>query len=201
MFPNDTAFSPEGAELTNGILPPASSVGASLVVLDADAPSATLRAALQYPGVAEGELTLLVVFPVSEYEARRRARIEAGVTAPYTIDHLEMEARRIAQLAGREWLDPANVEFEAIGAVGRRRDCVRTAVEAQECSRVYLGKSRRTLWQRFLRIEDLSAVLTRTLPATVTVVSVDGVFDSLPNLGDGEPIPDLTADTDESVVK
>lgn len=201
MFTNDTASSPGEAELTNGVLPTASSAGASLVVLDPDAPSATLRAALQRPDVAEGELTLLVVFSISEYEARRRARIEAGVTAPYTIDHLEMEAQRIAQLAGREWLDPANVEFEAMGAVGRRRDCVRTTVEAQGCTCVYVRRLRRTLWQRFLRVEDLSAVLTRSLPATVTVVSVDGVFDPVPNVVDGEPITDLTTDPDESVVK
>lgn len=201
MFTNSTASSPRDPELTNGLLPTASSVGASLVILDPDAPSATLRAALQHPDVAEGEITLLVVFPTSEYEARRRARIEAGVTAPYTIDHLEMEAQRIGQRAGREWLDPARVEFEAMGAVGRRRDCVRMAVVARGCTRVYVGKSRRTLWQRFLRIEDLSVVLTRTLPATVTVVSVDDVFDPVPNVGDGEPIADLTADPDEAVVK
>ena len=164
---------------SSGYPPPVA--GRSLVVLDPNAPSTTLRAALQHPAVSEGEVHLLVVFPTAEYEARRRARIQAGVTAPYTIDHLETEAQRIAQRTGREWLAPAGIAFQPIGAVGRLRDCVWTAAEDREYTHVYVPATRRTLRQRLLGVGDNPSALAGTLPTVITVVPVDGLLPSAEN--------------------
>lgn len=156
----------------------------SLVVLDPDAPSTTLWAALQHPDVTDGALDLLVVLPTAEYEARRRARFEADVTAPYTIDHLEAEARRIAQRAGREWLDPIGVEFEPLGAVGRLRNSIRATVEDRGDTRVYVAAPERPIWKRVFGFEEFSASLAGVLPTAVTVVPVDAAIDSALNVAD-----------------
>lgn len=173
----------------------------SLVVLDPDIASTTLRATLEHPEVNDGDLHLLVVFPTAEYEARRRARLEANVTAPYTIDHLEAEARRIAQQAGRAWLDPAGVAFEPMGAVGRLRDCVQTAVEDRGPTHVFVASTQRTFWQRLLGVEDRSAMLAEVLPAVVTVVPVDGALDPAANVVDGGAIADPAVDPGASTGK
>lgn len=167
----------------------------TLVVLDPDHPGTALRATLEYLD-RHGDLYLLVVFPMAEYEARRRARREAGVTAPYTIDHLEAEARRIAHGVGREWLDPAGAEFEAVGAVGRPRDCVQMAVEERGCTRVFVAAPQRTLWQRLLGVQDLPTTLIRVLPTVVTIVSVDSGVDAPSDPADGDVVDDLVIDSD-----
>lgn len=179
----------------------APAAGRSLVVLDPDSPLTTLRAALQHTEVDNGEVDLLVVFPTAEYETRRRARLESGVTAPYTIDHLEVEAERIARRAGREWLGPMGVEFEPTGAVGRLRDCVRTAVEERGYTSVYVAAPRRTLWRRLLGVEDVSTALAGILPTVVTVVPVDGTLDPVPDRVDVEAIADPTVVPGTSVEK
>ena len=201
MISNSPASVSEDLELTNGFIPTTPSIGGSLVVLDPHAPSATLRAALQHPDLSHGRLSLLVVFPTAEYEARRRARLEADVTAPYTIEHLEMEARRIALRVGREWIDPTGVEFDSLGAVGRIRDSVRRVLEDREYTHVYVGRSPRTFWQRLRRVEDRSTMLTRVLPKIVTVVPVEYAFDSVSNAGDEEAFVDLAVDLDPLVEK
>lgn len=179
---DDEGLEPDG---TDPLTTKSPAVDRSLVVLDPDAASTTLRATLKHREVVDGALHLLVVFPTAEYDARRRARLEASVTAPYTIDHLEAEARRIAQQAGREWLDPAGVAFEPMGAVGRLRDCVQTAVEDRGSTHVFVAATRRTLRQRLLGVEDRSAMLAKVLPAEVTVVPVAGALDSASNAVDG----------------
>lgn len=201
MSTSSIASRPGELEPTTGVHPSASAAGTSLVVLDPNDPSTTLRAVLQHPGVNDGDLALLVVFPTAEYQARRRARLAAGVTAPYTIDHLEMDARRIAHRAGCEWIDPTGVEFEAIGAVGRLQDCVRMVVAARGYTQVYILPPRRTVWQRILGDADSSAALTRVLPTSVTVVSVEGAVDVVSAVEDGETIADFTVGPDVSVEK
>lgn len=167
----------------------------SLVVLDPEAPSTSLRSAIEHLPVSDGELHLLVVFPTEEYEARRRARLQAGVTTPYTIDHLEAEAQRMAQQAGREWLDPACVAFEPIGAVGRLSDSVQTAVEDSGSTHIYVPATKHTHWQRLLGVEGLSTALARVLPPVVSIVTVDGMADSASIVVDGTSVADLPVDT------
>lgn len=173
----------------------------SLFVLDPVVPSTVLRAALRDSRVSDGEIHLLAVFPPAEYQARRRARIDANLTATYTVDSLEEEARRIARQAGREWLGPTGVEFESMGAVGRLRDTVRRAVEDRGCTHVYVVIPRRTLWQRLLGTQDLSTTLARILPTDVIVVSVDDTFDPVLDLPDPSSVADVAALPGEPSVK
>lgn len=142
-----------------------------LVVLDADDPDATLRAVvpeLDGSDASDAELHLLAVFPTTEYEHRRHARLDAGVSGPYTLEHLAEEARRIARRVGREYLAPDG--FEAMGAVGGTCDCIRAAVDEHDYGQVYVADEPRPTWQRILGSEDLSTELTRVLPDVVSVV-------------------------------
>lgn len=189
----------DSSERTNRTPAPALSFGASLVVLDPEDPSSTIRGVLQQHDTCQDRLSLMVVFPTAEYEARRRARIEAGVTAPYSIDHLEMDARQIADRTGREWIDPQGFGFEAIGAVGSVQNCIRQATAERAFRNVFVAESQRTVWQRLIRMEDPVARLTRDLPPSVTVVPVDGGVQPFSNDGGGDVIADLTLDLDPSV--
>jgi len=139
-----------------------------LVVLDADDPDATLRAVEPELSASDGALHLLLVFPMAEYAARRRARIDADVPGPYTVEHLSGEARRIARRVGREYLDPGG--FEAMGAVGGRCDCVRSAVDRGDYSRIYVVDPPRKRWHRLLGVEDLSTEIARVLPDAISVI-------------------------------
>lgn len=154
-----------------------------LVVLDPDDPETTLRAVVREADPVVTAFHLLLVYPTAEYEARRRARHDAGAPGPYTIDHLAEEARRVAERLGRAYLaDAAGVE--ALGAVGGTRDCVRRAARDTECSRVYVAEDSRSIWQRLLGVERLSMELSEMLPDVVSVVSLEEVAD--PTLDDPE---------------
>lgn len=157
---------------------PARTTSRVLVVLDPDDPETPLRAIIREADPTTTEFHLLLVYPTAEYEARRGARLDADVPGSYTIDHLAEEARRVAQRVGNEYLGADAVGFEALGAVGRTRDCVRHAVRDAEYSRVYLVEESRSIWQQFLGTERLSAVLARTLPAVVSVVTVEDVLEA-----------------------
>jgi hypothetical protein len=147
-----------------------------LVVLDPDDPETTLRALIREADPTTTEFHLLLVYPTEEYEARRSARIDAGVPGPYTIDQLAGEARRVAQRVGSEYLGIEEVGFEALGAVGSTSDCVRRAVREANYSRIYLVEEPRPIWQRLLGTERISAVLARTLPTVVSVITAEEVL-------------------------
>lgn len=157
-----------------------------LVVLDAADPDPTLQAVIQETDAPATAVDLLAVYSTAEYEERRRARLDAGVPGPYTLDHLAEEARRIAQRVGREYLGPDADEVEAMGAIGATRGCVRRAVRDADYSRVYVADQSHSIWQRLLGIETLSTELARMLPDVVSVVSVD----------DGVASPADDSDTD-----
>jgi hypothetical protein len=153
----------------------------ALVVLDPDHPEASLRAAFGHLDASDGALDLLVVYPMERFEARREELLEAGATAPYDVSALEAEARRVAWRTGHEWLAPMGVSFEALGAVGRVRDCVRLVAEERGHTRVYVEVPRRTLWQRLRGVANRATALTDTLPTDATVVPVDQVSESRGN--------------------
>lgn len=144
-----------------------------LVVLDTDDPETPLQTVVQDPDAQATEFHLLTVFPTAEYEERRRERKEAGVPGPYNLEHLTQDARRIARRAGREYLDPD--EFEPMGAVGRKRDCIRRAVREHDYNKVYVAEQSQTIWQRLLGVADLSTELTPVLSDGIPVVSIDDV--------------------------
>jgi hypothetical protein len=156
----------------------ATTAGRSLIVLDPDAPAASLRAAFGHLGPKDGAVDLLVVYPMARFEARREELLEAGATAPYAVSDLEAEARRVAWRAGHDWLAPMDVEFEALGAVGEVTDCVRQVVEGGGHTRVYVEVPGRTFWQRLRGVADRATALGDALSTDVTVVPVDGGVES-----------------------
>lgn len=165
-----------------------------LVVLDTDDPETTLQAVVEETDAAAAAFHVLMVFPTAEYEERRRARVDAGVPGPYTIEHLTEDARRIAQRVGREYLGPDAEGFEAMGAVGGKRDCIRKAARTHEYRRVYVAEQPHSIWQQLLGAEDLSTELTRALPDVVSVVSVDDVVASTTGESDADAVFDPGAE-------
>lgn len=173
---------------TDHTRPTESTTEDTLVVLDADDPETTLQAVIQETDPATGTVDLLAVYPTAEYEERRRARIDAGVTAPYTIEHLADEARKIAEEVGREYLGPDAARGEAMGAVGGTRACIRRAVRDADYSQVFVPEEAHAVWQRLLGVESLSTELTRVLPDVVSVRTVEDVT-TLSTAGTGtEPV-------------
>lgn len=164
-----------------------------LVVLNPDDPDTTLQAVVRETGTSDAEFHLLVVFPTAEYEARRRARIDAGVTAPYTLDSLAEEGRRIARRVGRGYLGPDGIE--PMGAVGDTPDCIRRAVQTDDYSRIYVTERPHSIWQRLLGVETLSAELTRVLPDVVSVVTVDDGVGSSSGSSDPDAVLDPTTES------
>lgn len=151
---------------------PEPSTGGTLVVLDPDAPGTTLRRIVPDAAVDE-PLYLLVVYPDSEYERRRRAHGEAGVTAGRGVHDLADDACRVAERAGERCLGP-EADFEAMGAVGPRRERVAEAVEERGVERVCLPGTHGphgTLRERVRALLGLSSVLDRKLPERVTVTT------------------------------
>ena len=112
------------------------------------------------------------MFPTAEYEERRRARIDAGATAPYMTDQFAEEARHIAQRVGCEFLGIVGVDFEAIGGVDRTEDLVIDAVRDHGYTKVYVASPRRTLWQRLFGTSDLATRIAHAGPPGMTVVAV-----------------------------
>lgn len=161
-----------------------------LVVLDSDDPETALQTVVQDANAQATEFHLLTVFPTAEYEERRRQRNDAGVPGPYNLEHLTQEARRIARRAGREYLDPD--EFIAMGAVGRKRECIRRAVREHDYNKVYVAEQSQTIWQQLLGVAALSTELTRVVHDDVPVVSID----DLVGPGTGGPDADATRDHD-----
>lgn len=164
-----------------------------LVVLDPDAPAASLRAALGHLDASDQALDLLVVYPIERFEARRAALIEAGATG-YAVSDLKAEARREARRVGHEWLSPLGISFEAIGAVGEVRDCVPITIAERGYSRVYVKVPRRTFWQRLRGVPDRMTALDDTLPKDVDVVPLDWSGESDVEITDLVPDGELSAD-------
>ena len=165
-----------------------------LVVLDPDDPETTLRAVVREADPTTTEFHLLLVYPTAEYEARRAARLDAGITGPYAIDQLAEAARYTARRVGHEYLGPDTVGFEALGAVGRTRDCIERAVRDADYGRVYVAEESRSVWQRLLGVERLSTALARVLPDVVSVVGVDDVLER----GVEEPEADVPPDSESA---
>jgi len=152
------------------------SSGGTLVVLDPDAPGTTLRRVVPDAAVDE-PLYLLVVYPDSEYERRRRAHAQAGVRSGRGVHDLADDARRVAERVGERCLG-LEADFEAMGAVGPRRERVAEAVEERDVERVYLPEThgpRGTLRERVRALLGLSPVFDRKLPEGVTVTTTDGL--------------------------
>jgi hypothetical protein len=152
--------------------------GRLLVVLNSDAPATSLWAAFQHLDASDGALDLLIVYQMERFETHRNELLKAGATAPYTVSDLEAAARQVAGRVGHNWLTPLGVPFEAIGAVGHVRDCVRWVAEERGSTRVYFEVPRRTLWQRLRGGLDRATALDDALSTDVTVVSVGGTVES-----------------------
>ncbi|MEF8843113.1 MAG: hypothetical protein V5A62_16060 [Haloarculaceae archaeon] len=93
-----------------------------LVVLDAEDPEPTLQAVVEETDATTVEMDGLAVYPTVEYEVRRRARCDADVPGPYTLDQPPEEARRVARLL------PDVVSVEAVEDVPAPSDDPNTGV-------------------------------------------------------------------------
>lgn len=143
-----------------------------LVVLDPEQPNTTLENVFQHADLVDRDLHFLLVYPTKEYEARRRARIEAGITTPFAISHLEAEARQRALHLGHEWHGGTNGTVTAMGRVGRLRDRVGEIVEENGYEEIYLDPTPQSSWQRLRGRIDAASSVVGSLPE-VTFLAVD----------------------------
>lgn len=169
----------------------------TLVVLNSASPEAILDIEPDARSIPDPAVDLMLVYPTAEYESRRRARIEAGVTTPYTVEHLEDEARRTAAGVGRKWLDSEPASIDAYGGVGRLADRVNDVVRDRGHSIVYTDYTPPTRWQRLFGVSDVSRKLAETLPDDVdirTIATLQPKADDsfVPTIED-EPVPTVVS--------
>jgi len=143
----------------------------TLVVLDPERPSDTLRAAMGMPGVTAEVPDLMLVYSDAEYERRSAGLRQIGYRGPVSVDQLAETARQVADRAGREWLSGGY--GEAYGDVGRVGSCVARAVDERGYTQVYAPRPRRTLLGRLLRWPPADR-LARALPDGVKLRTVPG---------------------------
>lgn len=95
-------------------------------------------------GVGAG-LLLLHVMPEDEYDERMRSRRETGSGGgTFSMDEAEREATHIAKEAGRSTLKDLDVDYEAIGIVGRLEQDVIEVAERENCDHVFISGRRRS---------------------------------------------------------
>lgn len=141
----------------------------TLVVLNSASPEAILDCVVDTRSIPDSAVDLILVYPTAEYESRRRARIDAGVTTPYTIEHLEEDARRTADRMGREWIDSETVSVGAYGGVGRVADRVNEVVRDRGHSVVCADNTMPTRWQQLFGAIDISRKLAEKLPCDTEI--------------------------------
>lgn len=144
----------------------------TLVVLNSASPEDILEIVLDARSIPDSAVDLMLVYPTAEYESRRRARIEAGVTITYTVEHLEEAARRTAEGVGRKWLDSDTALIGAYGGVGRLADRVNEVVRDGGHSVVYADYIPPTRWQRLFGVGDVSRKLAEKLPDDIEIRSI-----------------------------
>lgn len=107
-----------------------------LIVIDPARPEASMREALPMAKAYDGEVHLLLAYPQSTYESRRRGHAQAGYTGAFSVHHLAYEAEGIAANLGLSYLG-SEVEWQVHGAVGAEHHCVDKLKTAFDVTDVY----------------------------------------------------------------
>ena len=115
------------------------------VVSATDTSKRLVREAGELAAGVGAELVLLRVVPEDDYEGTRDA-VETirEIDNTYTLEQATAEARQSAAELGREVLSDVDVEYEALGTVGRESERILAVAADQGCDHVFVIGRRRS---------------------------------------------------------
>lgn len=114
------------------------------------------------------ELLVLSVTPEAEYETTRESRERAGSKHPYSIDQAAEDARQQAESIARLALSELNVDYEAIGSVGRVPERILKTADKRECDHIFIvGRQRSPTGKALFGDIAQSIILNFAGPVTI----------------------------------
>ena len=142
-----------------------------LVVIDpTDTAGHLLQEAAAHARGTGSDLIVLSVMSTADYEARAEALNDLRqLNLYYTYDHAVDASYNVAERLALEALGDSDVEFTAIGYVGRPEDAVLAACDRYDCEHVFVAGHRRALRDVLRRIPDTAVSIERSFPGNVTV--------------------------------
>ena len=114
------------------------------VVGATDTSKRLVREAGELAAGVDAELVLLRVVPEEDYEGTRDA-VEniRELDNTYTLEQATEEARQSATELGREVLSDVDVEYEALGTIGRETERILDVAADRDCDHVFvIGRKR-----------------------------------------------------------
>jgi nucleotide-binding universal stress UspA family protein len=114
-------------------------------------------------------LVLLSVMPSREFAERQQAYAQIRDFPTYALSQAEEKHRQKAVQSGLETLDSLDIEYTAVGAVGREADQVLATAREHDCGHVFLVDRPRSLLRRFLGNDSIQAI-TRGFDGSVTTL-------------------------------
>ena len=143
------------------------------VVSTSDTSKRLVREAGELAAGVDAELVLLRVVPEDDYEGTRDA-VEniADIDNTYTLDQATEEARQSAAELGREVLSDVDVEYEALGTIGRESERILAVAADQECDHVFVIGRRRSPTGKAI-FGDIAQSVILSFDGAVTVMLDD----------------------------
>ena len=139
------------------------------VVSASDTSKRLVREAGELAAGVGAELVLLRVIREDDYEGTRDA-VEniKEIDNTYTIDQATEDARQSADELGREVLSGVDVEYEALGTIGREAERILAVAEDQDCDHVFvIGRKRSPTGKAIFGDIAQSVILSFDGPVTV----------------------------------
>lgn len=139
------------------------------VVSTSDTSKQLVREAGELAGGVDAELVLLRVVPEDDYEGTRDAVENIHeIDNTYTIDQATEEARQSAAGLARDVLSDVDVEYEALGTIGRETERILAVAEDQDCDHVFvIGRKRSPTGKAIFGDIAQSVILNFDGPVTV----------------------------------
>jgi hypothetical protein len=115
-----------------------------------------------------GRLVLLRVLSPREFSDRQRAYAQLEILPWYSRDQAEEAGRLAADRVGYGALSDLDVEYTAVGSVGREVEQALLTARAYDCGHVFLLKRPRSMLRR-LFVRDPAQTIARQFDGFVTV--------------------------------
>ena len=184
-FSVDMARVHEGSERTTSMMESATTVAAEslrngssinesaqnvLVVLtDTTVDQRLIREAGTYAASIDGRLVLLSVMPSDEFAEYQQAYAQIRDLPQYSLPKAREKHRQNAARSGQEALNSLDIEYTAVGAVGREADQVLATVREYDCGHVFLVDQPRSLLRRLVG-NDVIRAIARGFDGPVTTL-------------------------------
>lgn len=111
-----------------------------------------------YASGTGSQLVLLSVMPSEEFAESQRAYAGIKELPNYSLTQAEEKCRQNAVRSGREELDIHDIEYTAVGAVGRETEQVLATAREYDCGHVFLVDRPQSLLRRLLGNDVIQAI-------------------------------------------